>query len=160
MQPARDGYGAILDPTALPADVSEIAAGVRDEGVWLTGRDAQQRPTGRASWTDGGQRAFTYRTTLDTGADLVASRIGFDDVTDIVIDGHPGYHATVDDFDTIVWSDGGVTVMLGGNGLTADELLTVAESLHQSTQQEWQNLVASMPQSSSNDAAPATTNAD
>lgn len=160
VQPARDGYGAILDPTALPTDVTEIGAGVRDEGVWLTGRDAQQRVTGRASWIDGGQRAFTYRTTLDTGTDLVANRIGFDDVTDIVIDGHSGYHATLGDFHTIVWSDGDISVMLGANGLTADELLAVAESMNQASQQEWENLVATMPTSSNNDAAPATTNPD
>ena len=160
--PAPDGYGGTLDPAALPSGVTELAAGTRPE-AWFIERSAQHHPIGRASWTDDdNERAFWYTASYQAATYLPSGRIGFETVTDLTVQGHDGYQATTSDgFQTIAWSDGNITVMLGATGLTADELRSIAETMRQADQTEWNAIVATMPSAPVDPpTAPATTSAD
>jgi hypothetical protein len=160
--PAPDGYGGTLDPAALPPGVTELAAGTRRE-AWFMERSAQQHPIGQASWTgDHNDRTFWYTASHQAATFLPSGRIGFETVTDLTVQGHDGYQATTSDgFQTIGWNDGNITVMLGATGLTADELRSIAETMHQANQTEWNAIVATMPSRPvDSPTAPATTTAD
>ena len=132
-----DGYGAIVDSTALPTGVSEKGAGVVSE-IWFITKEAAAHPTPEGHWTNG-PGTLWYLSFADPALPPLG-RFGFETVTDTTVNGHPGYLATSQQFNVVslTWSDGDRSYMVASHdGLGADELHAAAASLRPATSDEW-----------------------
>ena len=154
-----DGDGAIIDEAALPTGVIERAAGLPSELRLIT-REAAQRPSPNASWTDGTR--LVWYVSLDQSADLLSIyRIGFESVIDTSIHGHPAFVTTALNGRGryLTWFDGSRTVLLGSTDLTDAELHAFAETLRPATAQEWPSLVDATTPSTSLESDTSETSA-
>jgi hypothetical protein len=139
-----DGYGAVLDGTALPQGVSERGAGIVSE-LWFISRQAATQPIPEAHWTDG-NGSLWYRS-FDDPAMPPLGRFGFESVTDTTVNGHPAYAATGENGVpvSVMWSDGVRTFLLASNGLTASQLQSLAATLRPATDDEWAKMTQGQP---------------
>ena len=134
-----DGYGAVIDAAGLPAGVTEKGAGFMT-GIWFVSRAAAAHSVPAAYWTDGSGFLW-YQSFADPELPKLG-RFGFDSVTDITVQGHPGFVATAQpDIVSIMWSDGTRTFLLvSSGGLSASELQAAAQSMRPVTDGEWADM--------------------
>jgi hypothetical protein len=135
-----DGHGSVIDQTALPAGVAERGTGLVSE-IWFISTLAATHPIPEAHWTDSFGELW-YRSFEDP-AMTPLRRFGFDNVTDITVNGQPGYVATVapayppGTVASVMWSDGTRTFLLASNRIGAAQLQTLAAALRPATDAEW-----------------------
>ena len=134
-----DGYGAVIDAAGLPAGVTEKGAGFMS-GIWFISRAAAANSVPAAYWTDGS--GFLWYQSFADPELAELGRFGFDSVTDITVQGHPGFVATAQqDIVSIMWSDGTRTFLLvSSGGLSASELQAAAQSTRPVNDAEWAHM--------------------
>lgn len=94
------------------------------------------------NWSDDVNDRTMVMETAETPGLIGASRRGYQSVTDIEIGGRHGFLARSPEGAAILLSDGDRVVFISSHGLSADELIAVAESLRPATPDEWEDMTA------------------
>lgn len=125
-EPAPDGHGVVLAPASLPSGVTLQHEGWNDAVFLSTG------PTTKASLQNTETGATASFLGIPGTASANLSRLQFDSITDVEVGIFSGYVGAFDAPGTVrvlVWPNGDRTMVLRSSELTADELVSLAESL-------------------------------
>ncbi len=142
---ADDGYGAVIGPAGLTNGLSESAAGTINEQFFIS-RSALEHPIPQTHWNAGDASLWVVALVEDPAV-LPLHRVGYATVTDASVHGQPAYVTTLGDFlpeyRGVIWSENGVTYLLGSNSFNDSTLVEYANLLRPATDDEWNDLTLS-----------------
>lgn len=153
---------ATIPAEALPPGATELAAGLTGKSPLLSPIEYSEGVTTFVNWSDDvNDRTMVMETAAETPGLIGASRLGYQSVSDIEVGGRHGFLATSPEGEAILLSDGDRVVFISSHGLSADELIAVAESLRPATPDEWEDMTATydlpdLYQSSTDDGTDVT----
>lgn len=156
-----DAPGFEILSAGLPPGVEQTGGGWGVSDFAAVSFEAADDPMVSTHWEDDTGRTIFAVVTTDDVAWLGNHRLGYDTVTDVTVRGAEGFLRTYADqpsYVGLVWHEGGLTYVYGGQGFTSDELLAEVELLHPATADEWDTIVAAVPEPDLvTEEAPATT---
>ncbi len=139
-----EGTDAVIDPAGLPAGVAKRATGGRIE-AWFINDAATVEAGPEMRWESDTGESMWLLSMPGTAQGAALGRIGAASVSDVDVNGNPGFITTIADDDqyrSLTWTADGDVHLLGSRGLDHDRLLEYASAMRTPTDTEWDAAVA------------------